>query len=383
MSATRVLRVYHSAVVDEYRERDRLLRRRYGYDMHLICPPAWTEGGAVVRAQPDPEVTLHVLETMGRDHPILFWYSMRAFRAVLRDVQPHIIDLHEEPYSLSVAAALWAARREVPDAAVCVYTAQNIRKRYPPPFRQLEARALQTAAAAYPCSREAGEVLRSKGFAGHVHVLPLGVSMPGREPIQTDGGLRVGFVGRLEPYKGGKHAISAFAKVVLDVDATLEFLGSGSQESDLRATAARLGVAAHVLFSDAVSQDEALVRIANYDVLLVPSLTTRSWKEQFGRVAAQAMAAGTPVIAYDSGSLPDVLGDSGELVPEGNVDALAAALGRVLRDPDERGRLAERGKERARNHLTWERVAAGCDRMYRNAIGAAGDNLRSAGDDEY
>ena len=163
MNGVRVLRVYHSGVVDEYRERERLLRRDHGYEVHLVCPPAWPEGGSVVRAMADPEIPVHVVPARGRPHPILFWYASAPFRRVLRKVRPDIVDLHEEPYSLAVAGALRAVRLEVPEARICMYTAQNIAKRYPPPFRQLERHAHASTAAAYPCSTEAGEVLRAKG----------------------------------------------------------------------------------------------------------------------------------------------------------------------------------------------------------------------------
>jgi len=368
MTAVRVLRVYHSAVVDEYRERERLLRTRHGYDVHLVCPPAWPEGASVVQAAPGADIPLHVVGVRGRTHPILFWYASRAFRRVLRAVRPDIVDLHEEPYSLAAAAALPAIRREAPQSRICMYTAQNILKRYPPPFRQLERRALAATAAAYPCSSEAGEVLRAKGFAGALHVLPLGVSLPST-PRNRDGGrLRVGFLGRFVPEKGADIAVRAFAAAADGLDAELELVGAGPQEPRLRELAGRLRVAERVIFPGAVSQAEALERISSYDALLVPSLTTASWKEQFGRVAAQALAAGTPVVASDSGSLSEVLGGCGELAREGDADDFAARLGGLLRDSARRAELGKCGRRRAAEELSWERVAAGFDRMYREVL---------------
>lgn len=367
MKGIRVLRIYHSGVVGEHRQRERLLRSRHGYDVHLVSPPVWNEGGSPVTAVADGEVPLHIVKVRGRSHPILFWYASGHLRRVLRELQPQIVDLHEEPYSLAVAAALRAIRTEVPDVPVCVYTAQNILKRYPLPFRHLEQRALAVAAAAYPCSTEAGDVLRAKGFGGSVHMLPLGVNLVPAAGRQ-DGPLRVGFLGRLEPYKGGEVAVAGFATACRGIDASLEIVGAGPQRGHLEACATRLGISDRVVFTGAVSQREALQRISSYDVVLVPSLSTRSWKEQFGRVPAQAMAAGTAVIASDSGSLPEVLGGCGELAREGDVEDFADKLRVLLCDPKRRAELAGRGRDRAADALSWEKVVDGCDRMYRQML---------------
>jgi glycosyltransferase involved in cell wall biosynthesis len=303
----------------------------------------------------------------GRKHPILFWYSPKALRRLIDEFQPDLIDVHEEPYSLAAALAL----REAGDRPFCVYTAQNIHKDYPLPFRHLEERVLQRAVAAYPCSTEAGEVLRRKGFEGRLHTLPLGVSEAPPHAVDANGRLRVGFVSRLVAPKGGRNAVAAFAEAAAGLDAMLEIVGAGPEEELLRNDAERLGLIDRIHFAGAVSQEDALSRIGSYDVLLVPSLTTARWKEQFGRVAAQALAAGTPVLASASGSLPEVLDGCGELAREGDVQDLADKLGRLLRDPARRAELAARGRARAAGALSWERVADGFDLMYREALGRA------------
>ncbi len=355
--------MYHSAVVDEYRDRERLLRERHGYDVHLICPPRWIEGGVDVVGKSDADVPVHIVPTRGRAHPNLFWYSLSGLRGVLRAVKPAIVDVHEEPYSLAIAGVMTAVRREAPEARMCVYTAQNILKRYPPPFTWIEDAVNARAIAAYPCSTEAGEVLRSKGFRGEIRVIPLGVRIPGVSG-ERRAGTRVGFVGRLEPYKGGAIALEAFADACRDSDAVLEFIGTGSQQEALRRQARAAGVAERVVFRGALPQDETLKRIGTIDVLLMPSLTTKAWKEQFGRVAAQALAAGTIVIASDSGSLQEVVDEAGILAPEGDVSSFSIALNRVLRDPRFADQLRERGRRRAREEFSWERVAEKFSGMY-------------------
>lgn len=367
MSRPRVLRIYHSAVISEYRERERWLREKHGWDVHTVAPPAWSEGGSRVEVERDADGPLHVVPIRGRRHPILFRYDSRPLRRVLRQVCPELVDLHEEPYSLAAWRVLRAVAREAPAAAVCVYSAQNIHKRYPEPFRRLERRALARAAAAYPCSSEAGDVLRRKGFTGLIHVIPLGVTV-GDAPRSSNGRLRVGFVGRLVPVKGAHVALEAFARAASGLDASFELVGTGPAEPELRALASRLSIAPRVEFAGFVPQPVALERIAAFDVLVVPSIASPSWKEQFGRVAAQALASGTPVVASDSGALSEVLGGCGLLTREGDVHDLAEKLRALLVDPGLRAELAAQGRLRAEADLSWERVADRVDAMYREAL---------------
>lgn len=363
----RVVRIYHSAVVDEYRQRERLLRLRHGRDVHVICPPEWSEGGIVVRPTADDEVPVHVVEISGRRQPNLFWYRVGAVQDILRMVRPEIVDLHEEPFSAAAGGVLMAMRRAAPGAKLCIYTAQNLPKRYPPPFSFIERAVLRRAGAAYPCSTEAGDRLRQHGFKGAIHALPLGVTIPPL-PQRAEGPPRVGFVSRLEPYKGGMLALRAFAAAASTTDAVMEVVGAGPEEEAMRGEVRAAGLEERVTFTGAVSQAEALRRIGGMDVVLVPSLTTRTWKEQFGRVPAQAMAYGAVVIASDSGSLCEVVDDAGILVPEGDQEALSGALVGLLNAPERLAELGERGRRRAEARFSWEAVAYGMDAMYRQLM---------------
>ena len=62
------------------------------------------------------------------------------------------------------------------------------------------------------------------------------------------------------------------------------------------------------------------------DVVVLPSVSTTQWVEQYGRVAPEAMACGCLVVAANSGALPELIGDVGKLFPEGNVTALRGIL---------------------------------------------------------
>jgi len=96
--------------------------------------------------------------------------------------------------------------------------------------------------------------------------------------------------------------------------------------------------------------------------LVMPALdvfVSASDGEPFGRAIVEAMAAGVPVIVTDSGGKAEIVEDgvSGVLVPQGDVAALAEAMGSLMRDPQRRERMGEAARERAKSSFSVERVA--------------------------
>ncbi len=98
--------------------------------------------------------------------------------------------------------------------------------------------------------------------------------------------------------------------------------------------------------------------------MAVPSLTTPSWVEQFGRVPVEAMAAGVPVLVSRSGSLPDVVGDAGLLAEPGDVEDWARQLKRLAADPALRNQFARAARPRAERY-SWAAIATQQAALYR------------------
>ncbi len=98
------------------------------------------------------------------------------------------------------------------------------------------------------------------------------------------------------------------------------------------------------------------------------ALAVPSRAEGFGLPALEAMARGCPVVASDAGALPEVVGDGGLLVPPGDADALAAALGKILADGSLATSLGAAGHRRAAT-FTWSACTAAHIGAYQAALG--------------
>jgi len=362
----RVLRISHSAVVTAWRQRERLLRVA-GVDLTLVTAARWEEGGALVPFTPAGDEFAVAAATLGR-HPNLFVFDPRPLWRLLGDGRWDVIDLHEEPFGLAVAEVLalrWLRARGTP---YLVSSAQNIDKRYPVPFRWLERWSLRSAAGAYTCNAEAGGILRRKGLTGALELLPLGVDVGRFHPADRPppaARLRVGFVGRLIPHKGVDVLLRA---VALDARLDADVYGAGPEAAGLQTLADDLGISGRVTFHGHV--DEAVLPdvFPTFDVLAVPSVPVPGWLEQFGRVVVEGQASGVPVVASNTGALPEVVGAAGLLVPPSDPGALAASLTRMLDEPGLWERLRRAGTA-AVGRYSWSSVA---DRQHALYLRVAG-----------
>ena len=182
--------------------------------------------------------------------------------------------------------------------------------------------------------------------AGRTVVIPNGCPLSADAPLRRDAGPHpptVLSVGRLTPAKNYPAALRAIARL-RSRDARYVIAGDGPEREGLRAAASRLGIADRVEFAGHVADIRPLMRDA--DVFLMPSL----W-EGFGLAAVEAMDAGLPVVASDVPGLREVVGTDGAcalLVDPSDADGIAAALDRLLGDPEARHALGAAGRGRAR-----------------------------------
>ncbi|MBK6886550.1 MAG: glycosyltransferase [Tetrasphaera sp.] len=195
----------HSAVVDAWRERERLLRDR-GHEVRTLSARVWDEAGMPVRLSPRPGEPVEGVATVGR-HPALFLYDPRPLWRPLRPLgrcRP-ARGAVRPGYRASAAHAGGACTAYAP---MSLYSAQNLDKRLPLPFRILQRWALRGAAEVSVCNEAAGALVVRRGFPGRPQVIPLGLDPavfapdPARSAPAEGAPIVVGYAGRLAPHKG-------------------------------------------------------------------------------------------------------------------------------------------------------------------------------------
>lgn len=145
----------------------------------------------------------------------------------------------------------------------------------------------------------------------------------------------------------------------------LVMCGDGPERADAEALATRLGVAESVKFVGKQPQSQVREYLSVADLLFLPSQS-----ESFGLTALEAMACETPVIATRVGGIPELVEDKGcgYLFEIGDIDGMAEAALRLLRDDAERERLGRRGREIAVSRFTTETIIPQYEELYRRVV---------------
>jgi glycosyltransferase involved in cell wall biosynthesis len=311
----------------------------------------------------DERVVLRQLGVVSTARPI--WRAIRqgarrvrALRQVLRAIEPDLtISFLAKINVLTVLAARGLA------LPVIVSERNNPeRQRFRATWRWLRARLYGVAYCVVTPSRGVLETfpgaIRARG-----RVIPNPVDLTPRRRLS--GTRRLVAVGRLVPQKGFDLLLQAFARIArAHPDWTLTIWGEGDQRSRLETLRAELGLREQVQLPGLTGRPGQWVEEAEIFVL-------SSRFESFGNVVAEAMVAGLPVVAFDCPWGPGEIlrdGEDGLLVPPEDVEALAAALRRLILDPGLRRRLGEAG---ARNVRRFDRdaIIARWDALINEAVG--------------
>ncbi len=361
----RVVLVSKALVVGAYQRKAEAiarLGRAQGLELFVFVPPAWQDrrGSQVTQLRHMQGYTLRVLPLRFNGNYHLHYYPTLA--GALATIRPHLVHMDEEPYNLATWLALRAAQRV--GATGTFFTWQNLYRRYPLPFRWFERQNYARAPLAIAGNHEAAAVLRGKGYGGTIAIIPqFGVDPQAFAPSPARGEaatsaqapLQIGYAGGLLLDKGVDLLLQACAK--LQGEWHLHLAGQGEAAAILQQMAEQYQIAHKITWVGQIDSDAMPAFYHRLDVFVLPSRTLPNWKEQFGRVLIEAMVSEVAVIGSDSGEIPNVIGNTGLIFPEGEVDALYGHLQRMLDQRSVRFQLGRAGRQRVIEQYTMNAVA--------------------------
>jgi glycosyltransferase involved in cell wall biosynthesis len=214
-----------------------------------------------------------------------------------------------------------------------------------------------------------------------LHRIPMGVAEVPPDAVAVDrlrrthrrgdGPLLV-FVGRLVEQKGVADVIAAVSILAgTHPDTTALIVGDGQDRSAFESLSQRLGLADRIAFLGWVEAREVVDHIAAGDVFVGPSRRgTDGSVEAQGLTFAEAMLAGTPVVATASGGIPDTVRheETGLLVAEASPRQIAKAIERLVREPSLTAMLRENGRRHALAHFTRRASAMAFSELFEGLI---------------
>jgi L-malate glycosyltransferase len=282
-------------------------------------------------------------------------YFFRSVDASLRRLAPDIICVMQDEHTFALQQMILYRKLWVPGAKLVFFTWNNIDVAVGSWRARLLWRiVIQSVDAAIAGSQEVVSVLKRAGYTGVVDVqTEIGIDEGRYSPRPAVLARRerrcaftVGYAGRLIQAKG----VMDLARALLGMGGVWRMVcaGGGECKESLEELFARSGMSDRLQLLGELDPADMPEFFRAVDVLVLPSRTTPTWKEQFGLVLAQAMACGTPVVGSSSGAIPEVIGDAGLVFPEGDIDALRNALRSLAEDQEARVEFAQKGISRAR-----------------------------------
>jgi len=347
------------------------------WNVHVYAARDWRDefGVQTPRSSGSPVRLTEIPVFPNGSIPLHVW-SPRAL-IEMRRFRPDVAYVYHEPFGIATAE-LFAFARGSGVPVLGFHTAQNLRKRYPAAIRIAERFVCKNASFATAVSAEATEALRWRGFRGPVSRFDFSLDLEKFEFSERSfrPPVRLGFLGRLVEAKGVDVALDAVRNLSdRGIFASFQIAGIGPHEGELRSKVSQMGLGDRVSFAGRLSPNDVPTFYKSIDLLIVPSITTAGWKEQFGRVVIEAAASGVPVVASTSGELPGLVDrlKCGWTSAEGDPVALSSLLADLISRPARLSEVARAGRAMAVAAHSESAVAG----QLVDAIGAALEAKRS------
>jgi glycosyltransferase involved in cell wall biosynthesis len=365
----RTVIIGHTYIVAANRGKVRWLAKNPDLDVSAIAPDSWNETDFGRRDfTPDDQISFHTFVVTNSGNVRKYLYPWRALFFALKKLRPDVVQLEAEAGSfVSIQVALMRALLKFKLVLFVWDNLKDNRTTALKAARFVYARTDRLIAGSAP----ALAVAQAQGYKGQADVYPqIGIDPlwgKNQEPVALPNeraGFCVGYVGRLDAKKGVDVLIDAASRIP-GIHVTI--VGEGDARGGLEQQIDLLKLADRVTLVGAVGHDRVAGYMKTFDALVLPSVDTPGWSEQFGHVLIEAMALSIPVIGSRAGAIPDVIADAGLLFAPGDADALAAAILDLVDAPARAKQIGKAGNahmhrlytDRAiaeQTHATWKKA---------------------------
>ncbi len=373
MKKTKILLISHAYVVAINQQKVEALAQKPDLEINLLAPTSWKAPlrDTQLEKTSDPKYLIKSFPAIGSGKNDRFFFSPLKVLKLIHDFDPDIIHVEEEPWSISLFEFIVFGK--LFKKKIIFFSWENLYRRHRPWYQLIEKINLKLADWAIAGNSEAKEILEKRGFRKPITVLPqLGVDPEvfkkrGADELKKKLGLRsfvIGSFARLEEQKGIRTILEAFKKIKI-ANISLLFIGSGPMLNEIQNLAnedPRIAAPGVVPHSDMPSYFSVL------DLFVLASETTPVWKEQFGHVLIESMAAGVPTLGSNSGAIPEVIGEAGAVFREKDSEDLRKKIEELISNKKLWQDFSKKGLERVKNNYTQEKIASKTWEIYQNLV---------------
>lgn len=388
--ATNLVIISHAYVYAPYRAKIEALAKYRDLNITLITPEFGLEGGGQkVYSTPYEGKAYKHITLSGFFTGKLNFFVLKNLKKTLQNLNPDIIMLEEEYWTQIAAQVSYIKQKFLPQTKLILLSQENIchiwESESKSPYQKIRYASfhllekfiipkLDGLVFQFPeVWQDFDQRMLSLKFKGLKGTFPqLGVdyerfadTIEASKLDEIRNSLHIkaedfvyGYIGRLTPEKGIEDMIYAFAGWHKPNTRTL-IIGNGSEDyiSHLNALIDKLNLNHIINIQPAIKFDEIPVYFQLLDISILLSHTTPIWKEQFGRVLVESMAAGTPVIGSDSGAIPLVVGETGYIVAEKDILSIRESLNDAYTNKEKYIKLSKLAKARSKKEFSYKSIA--------------------------
>ena len=356
--------------IERYMERTALLLRRNGFEVDCCYAEKTQDYARFLAAFDRTETISEALGRNGNEYGLTVLHKVRDAAAVraLREAGRTAVFIHDHEYYCPRHAYYYPVTRKNCSRAYCEFfcgCCAMLRRRSPDNtfranfggFASLwkEIRACDEFIVLSEFMRD---ILVRQGIpAEKIIRIPPAITIPDEaSPVETNGVPHILVIGQLIRGKGVDQLLAAMPHV--KTPCVLDVVGTGNDEANLKRLAEPLGKSV-VFHGYSPTPDDAFRGIR---AVVLPW----RWQEPFGLVGPEALAHCVPLVGFDVGAIRDYLvdGQTGILVPPGDMDALANAIDRLLGNPDEARTMGLHGRELVSGRFTDDALLHGWQALF-------------------